>query len=186
MGQADDGIHRRADFVAHVGQELGLGRGSRFGSTLGLGKRHLCLFATGDVLQGLDRAKHLTILAAQGAGGEKQPAPDRREVVFGLVSALDHLRAAEFAAVEQFQCFRIFADDQVGHHRAPGGVEATPVVAGADDVFRRDADDAGAGIVPVRDVVRAIDDEGRHRTAVDDLCQRIPGVFEVEGACLYQ
>ena len=33
---ADDGVHRRADFVAHVGQEKALGAAGRFGGLLGL------------------------------------------------------------------------------------------------------------------------------------------------------
>ena len=31
MGQADDGVHRRADLVAHIGQEAALGEIRRFG-----------------------------------------------------------------------------------------------------------------------------------------------------------
>jgi hypothetical protein len=35
VGEADDGIHRRADFMAHVGQEGALGAVGRFGLILG-------------------------------------------------------------------------------------------------------------------------------------------------------
>jgi hypothetical protein len=35
VGEADDGIHRRADFMAHVGQEGALGAVGRFGLVLG-------------------------------------------------------------------------------------------------------------------------------------------------------
>ena len=35
MGETNDGVHRCADFVAHVGQECALGLGRRFGAPLG-------------------------------------------------------------------------------------------------------------------------------------------------------
>jgi hypothetical protein len=35
VGHADDGVHRGADLVAHVGQEVRLGGGSRFGGGTG-------------------------------------------------------------------------------------------------------------------------------------------------------
>ena len=35
MRHADDGVHRRADFMAHVGQEIALGLGRRFRRFLG-------------------------------------------------------------------------------------------------------------------------------------------------------
>ena len=38
MGQADDGVQRGADLVAHVGQELTLGLGGGFGQLLGAGE----------------------------------------------------------------------------------------------------------------------------------------------------
>ena len=39
VGQADDGVHRRADLVAHVGQEGALGQVGRLRSLGGLGER---------------------------------------------------------------------------------------------------------------------------------------------------
>ena len=38
LGHADDAVHRRADLVAHVGQELALGAVGRLGRFLGLGR----------------------------------------------------------------------------------------------------------------------------------------------------
>ena len=35
VGHADDGVHRGADFVAHIGQEVGLGLRGGFGHFLG-------------------------------------------------------------------------------------------------------------------------------------------------------
>jgi hypothetical protein len=32
LGHADDGIHRGADFMAHIGQEVGLGAGGGLGN----------------------------------------------------------------------------------------------------------------------------------------------------------
>ena len=42
IGHADDGVHRRADFVAHIGQKVALGTTRRFGSFLGKFQLFLC------------------------------------------------------------------------------------------------------------------------------------------------
>ena len=51
-GHADDAVHRRADFVAHVGEELGLGAVAGLGHVLGLDELVLVLAALGDVAPG--------------------------------------------------------------------------------------------------------------------------------------
>ncbi|EXI84558.1 MAG: hypothetical protein AW11_03796 [Candidatus Accumulibacter regalis] len=38
VGEADDGVHRRADLMAHVGQESALGAVRRLGCVLGVGQ----------------------------------------------------------------------------------------------------------------------------------------------------
>ena len=50
LGHADDAVHRRADLVAHVGQELALGPVGRLGGLPGLAQLLLGLLALGDVV----------------------------------------------------------------------------------------------------------------------------------------
>ena len=38
LGHAEDAVHRRADLVAHVGQEFALGPAGRLGGLAGLGR----------------------------------------------------------------------------------------------------------------------------------------------------
>ncbi len=45
LGQADNAIHRRADLVAHVGQEFALGAAGGFGGLLGLQQLRFGLLA---------------------------------------------------------------------------------------------------------------------------------------------
>ena len=59
-GQADDGIHRGAYFVAHVGQEGALGDGGRFGGFLRLAPLDFERFAGAEVDMRADRAHRLT------------------------------------------------------------------------------------------------------------------------------
>ena len=49
MAQADDGVHRGADFVAHIGEEFTLGMVGRFRRLLGMMKFFLHLLALGDI-----------------------------------------------------------------------------------------------------------------------------------------
>ena len=60
---ADDAVHRRADFVAHVGQEFALGAAARFGRFLGLEQSRLRPFALGDVQKRDDCADGLALFA---------------------------------------------------------------------------------------------------------------------------
>ncbi len=48
-GHPDDGVHRRANLVAHVGQEIALGPVGGFGRFFGLPQLRLRLFAPGNV-----------------------------------------------------------------------------------------------------------------------------------------
>ena len=87
MGKADDGVERRADFVAHVGQKLRLHARGGFGVGLGFLQCHLRLLLVGDVLQCLDGADDLTVGIADGRGGKEQPAPKQREIVLRFKGA---------------------------------------------------------------------------------------------------
>ena len=53
---ADDGVHRRADLVAHVGQEFALRPAGRLRGLLGLGELALALLPVGDVRVRRDKA----------------------------------------------------------------------------------------------------------------------------------
>ena len=54
LGHAEDGVHRRADLVADVGQELVLGAVGRLGRLFCLKKFRFQAFAVGDVLHDRD------------------------------------------------------------------------------------------------------------------------------------
>ena len=56
---ADDGVHGRADLVAHVGQEIGLERGGLLGQFLGAAQILLDALAVADVHESADDALHL-------------------------------------------------------------------------------------------------------------------------------
>ncbi len=77
MGHADHGIHRCADFVAHVGEEVGLCRGSHFGGRLCLFRRALGLLERRDVDDDADQATWRPIRGAEATDRVKrvsQPA----------------------------------------------------------------------------------------------------------------
>ncbi|MNC26925.1 hypothetical protein D3C75_750770 [compost metagenome] len=50
IGQSDNGVHRRPDFVAHIGQELGLGQGGFLRKPQGLLQLLLLLLQLGNIL----------------------------------------------------------------------------------------------------------------------------------------
>ena len=56
LGQPDDGVQRRAQFVAHIGQETRLGAIGRVGLFHGSFELGLALLELGDVGVGRDRA----------------------------------------------------------------------------------------------------------------------------------
>ena len=59
LGHAEDAVHRRADLVAHVGQELALGPAGRLGRFLGLLQLLLGPLALGDVPEDRLRCRRL-------------------------------------------------------------------------------------------------------------------------------
>ena len=56
VGEADDGIHRRADLVAHVGQKAALGQAGRIGTDLGVAQFQFHGLARREVGTGADCA----------------------------------------------------------------------------------------------------------------------------------
>ena len=69
---ADDGVHGRADLVAHGGQKVGLGAFGRFGGFLGLPQRLLGFALAGDVQH--DAVPDHALVAAPGRRAAAQPA----------------------------------------------------------------------------------------------------------------
>ena len=69
FGKADDGVQRRAQFMAHIGQEAGLGGIGGFGFALGAAQGFLAFLDDGEVGQEDDRAAF-----GGGAAGHAQPA----------------------------------------------------------------------------------------------------------------
>ena len=72
VGHADDGVHRRADLVAHVGQEIALGAGRLLGQGAGLFHRGDGRPLLGDVLDHAGEAL-AQVLAVDGLGGHAAP-----------------------------------------------------------------------------------------------------------------
>ena len=64
LGHADDAVHRRADLVAHVGEELALGLVGVFGGLLGALHFLLGLLARRDVDQGAFDDRRRAVLAS--------------------------------------------------------------------------------------------------------------------------
>ncbi len=56
LGHAENPVHRRADFVAHIRQKIALGPARRFGVLFGPQQRFLGLLAFGDVLVNDERS----------------------------------------------------------------------------------------------------------------------------------
>ena len=72
MRHADDRVHRRADLVAHVGQEVGLERGGFLGQLLGAPQFLFSALAVGDVHKGADGAARRAIRARKAMQPEQR------------------------------------------------------------------------------------------------------------------
>ena len=85
LGHADDAVHRRADLVAHVGQELALGPAGGLGGLLGPHQLPLHLLPLGDVREVDDGPLDLPVAAAEGVRGvfgrEGRPVPPPEDLV---------------------------------------------------------------------------------------------------------
>ncbi len=73
VGQADDGVHRRADLVAHVREEHGLHLGGSFRRFFGSEQFRFHLLERGDVLIDTIHEADLAILAPHQRSGGVQP-----------------------------------------------------------------------------------------------------------------
>jgi hypothetical protein len=72
VGKAEDGIHRRADLVAHVGQEFRFGPGRRLGPFLGRVQGRRGLAFIGDVLEHAHQS-FAEVPGGQGLGRHPRP-----------------------------------------------------------------------------------------------------------------
>ena len=98
---AEHAVHRRADLVAHVGQELALGHRGRFGLDARRLERQLELLPLGDVHR---RAEDAPRLAVPVLGPPVRPVPAHRAVLqHPLAIVADVLAELERAAVRLHQ-----------------------------------------------------------------------------------
>ena len=78
LGHAQHAVQRRADLVAHGGQEGALGVVGGLGLFLGLDQRPLGLLARGDVLHRADHAAHLAVVARASPASPRRSRTPRR------------------------------------------------------------------------------------------------------------
>ena len=139
MGEADDGVHRRPDLVAHIGEEhtLGLARFERrLGRLLQLGlgrlKGLLGRLAGVDVAP---RADHLD--------GTATLVPDEMLLVadpaIGAVLLAEAVLGQVFARSEQLGLLRLDLGKIIGMHMAPPEIGVLHIFLGAVAQHRLDA-----------------------------------------------
>ena len=82
VGESDDGVERRADLVAHRGQEFGLRRArsfrmkaGRFGRRLGVPQRQFGVLALRDIEVHADHTPGIAGIVVIGAADREEPAP---------------------------------------------------------------------------------------------------------------
>ncbi len=140
----------------------------------------LCVASLGHVLERLYRADDLALRISQGRGREEEPKPRLSKVRkerFGLVRALADLRGTYVSVIQHLQVLGAgTVDDQVAEQRSRGAVEDSALVDHALHVPPIPAGQLLAGPVPVRHAMLRVDDEGRHRVAVEDLVQHLAHV----------
>ena len=150
-GHADDGVHRRADLVAHVGQEGALGPVGGLGGLLGLGQRGLVSHALGDVG---DAGAHVVV----AGGGHADQADLAGDVLAGGVAVhpLEHRGGAVEGGAD------LLAGGDVGG--AAVGLHGRAHGAGADleQLLAREAVEGGGVAVGVDEAagVGVDDDDG--------------------------
>ncbi len=147
VGEADDAVERRADLVAHGGEELALGAVARLREVAGLAQLGLAAFRVGDVVERGDEA------------GERAVA-----VLHGRDDAVHGIGGAVLAAVEPLAlpgAAGAHGGDEVGE-RVGGGLglaEFAPVAA--DELAARVADLLAEAVVGVFDAALEVHDHER-------------------------
>ena len=92
-GEADDGVQRRAQLVAHVGEELGHGAIGEVGLLQGRNQRLLGALALGD---GLDRIQHARPAVLMTPWNDDVPARYDLGVVIGAFLGFDNVACSTF------------------------------------------------------------------------------------------
>ena len=135
IGHADDAVHRRADFVAHRGQEIGLGLGRRFGLIARHPELRLGFLALGYVF--LDAEEIGDLASLIGQRGERNVLPIR---LAGLLLVVEFAvpDPAAFDGVPQF--LELLGLQETGFQNAEGI---------AQDIFRAIAANSGKRRVDV-------------------------------------
>ena len=168
IGEAEDRVHRRPDFVAHVGQELTLGSVGRFGDAFLLAQR---------VVQLLQST--LRFLLRRHVGGDDVEAAQALAVLVG--NAL-HPEAALFAVPRRLELEGLARAGCLRHEIRT----QAPHVLGRDEVFHPFADDGhvlGAEIVDGGAVGEAT---AQFVVPVADLAREILGERGEEAFALFE
>ena len=131
LGHADHGIERRADLVAHVGQEHGLGLGRQFGTGACLSQLALDELPLGDVP--FDRTGHAVDRLAQGADFRDVPGFGQAHIVLAA-GKLTGDGTDVLDGMEQFAAGRAQAQDH--QHGRDGDARHGPGDPGAQAVAR--------------------------------------------------
>ncbi len=111
---AQDGVHRRADFVAHVGQEIGLGLVGALGRIHCQAQLFFVQLLLGEIHRHAEIADHLVVVVAQGAQGQqhRQAAPVMADV--GPLAGVAATQAGERG--DRFQRLRHRRTGLFGQH----------------------------------------------------------------------
>ena len=132
MGQPDDGVHRRADLVAHVGQEGALGPIGRVGLLLGRSKLDLGAAAGIDppevVANELELA-HIRVVIVRGLVADPDENAHQPFVDHGDPDVADEMRVARGVAAAPLQVLVV-----VVHDRSPEADAIRPDTGLADGV----------------------------------------------------
>ncbi len=111
---AQDGVHRRADFVAHVGQEIGLGLVGALGRIHRQAQLFFVQLLLGEIHRHAEIADHLVVVVAQGAQGQqhRQATPVMAHV--GPLAGVAAPQAGERG--DRFQRVRHLCAGLLGQH----------------------------------------------------------------------
>ena len=96
LEHAQNGVHGRADFVAHVGQKLALGQGGNLGVGFGFLQRVFQRLVGGDVGANAD------VLLRQAVGAQQRQDGGRHPVVGAVLAAVSDLAIPDLAARHGF------------------------------------------------------------------------------------
>ena len=96
LGQSEDGVHGRADFVAHVGEKFALGPGGGLGGFLGGNQGQLGLFlgrhVAGDVGNGNNIPVFIAMSADRAGQGQFMTIPMLKRQFTAPVTLCHHVR----------------------------------------------------------------------------------------------